>query len=105
VYIAPTLTGGNLPPKKTGRKKSGIKAHRQSIQRNLRNKAVKSAIKTWIKKVESASQPGEAKTALTKAFSVVDKAAKRKVIHRNQASRIKARLGRLVSKLEPAKPA
>ena len=94
-----------MPPKKTGRKKSAIKAHRQSIQRNLRNKAVKSELKTWVRKVETAGQPGEAKTALTKAFSVVDKAAKRKVIHRNQASRIKARLGRLVSKLQPAKSA
>ena len=91
--------------KKTGRKKSAQKAFRQSIQRNLRNRAVKTNIKTWVKKVEAATGPEEAKKALVKAFSIVDKAAKRKVIHDNQAGRIKARLSRIVNKLAPAKTA
>ncbi len=92
-------------PKKSGRKKSALKALRKSVQRNLRNRAVKSTLKTWIKKVESATQPEQAGQALVEAFSSIDKAAKRKVIHDNQAGRIKARLSRIVNKLQPAKTA
>lgn len=62
-------------------------------------------MKSSIKKVEGATQPDAAKKSLAEAFSVIDKAAKRNVIHDNQAGRIKARLSRLVNKLQPAKSA
>ena len=94
-----------MAAKKTGRKKSAKKALKQSIKRNQRNKSVKTEMKSWIKKVESATQPDVAKKFLAEAFSVIDKAAKRKVIHDNQAGRLKARLSRLVNKLQPAKSA
>ena len=91
--------------KKTGRKKSAKKALKQSLKWNLRNKSIKSEVKSWIKKVETATQAEQAKTFLAKAFSVLDKASKRKVIHDNQAGRLKARLSRLVNKLQPTKSA
>jgi small subunit ribosomal protein S20 len=94
-----------LPAKKTGRKKSAKKALKQSIKRNLRNKSVKTEVKTWIKKVEGATQAEQAQQFLARAFSVVDKAAKRRVIHDNQAGRIKARLSRIVAGLQTAKSA
>ena len=79
--------------------KSAEKALRQSISRNLRNKAVKSKVRTIIKKVETARDKTQAKTLLRQTFSLLDKAVKRNVIHFNQASRTKSRLTKLVNQL------
>jgi small subunit ribosomal protein S20 len=69
----------------------------RSRQRRLRNQAAKSEIKTYVKKTAAAIASGDAaavSAALTKATSVVDKAAKRGIIHKNAASRRKSRLMR-----------
>lgn len=79
--------------------KSAEKALRQSISRNLRNKAVKSKVRTIIKKVETARDKTQAKDLLKQTFSLLDKAVKRNVIHFNQASRTKSRLTKLVNQL------
>ena len=79
--------------------KSAEKALRQSISRNLRNKAVKSKVRTTIKKVETARDQTQAKELLKQTFSLLDKAVKRNVIHFNQASRTKSRLTKLVNQL------
>lgn len=64
---------------------------------NLKNRAVKSQIKTATKKVVSASDKESATTALKTAYSVIDKAVKRGVIHKNKAANQKARLATLVN--------
>ena len=79
--------------------KSAEKALRQSISRNLRNKAVKSKVRTIIKKVETASDKTQAQSLLRQTFSLLDKAVKRNIIHFNQASRTKSRLTKLVNNL------
>ena len=69
----------------------------RSRQRRLRNQAAKSQIKTFVKKANTAITGGVAETvvaAVTQAVSVVDKAAKRGIIHKNQAARRKSRLMR-----------
>ena len=83
--------------------KSAEKALRQSITRNLRNKAVKSKVRTIIKKVETARDKTQAKDLLKQTFSLLDKAVKRNVIHFNQASRTKSRLTKLVNQLGASK--
>ena len=83
--------------------KSAEKALRQSITRNLRNKAVKSKVRTTIKKVETARDQTQAKELLKQTFSLLDKAVKRNVIHFNQASRTKSRLTKLVNQLGASK--
>lgn len=83
--------------------KSAEKALRQSITRNLRNKAVKSKVRTVIKKVETARDQTQAKELLKQTFSLLDKAVKRNVIHFNQASRTKSRLTKLVNQLGAGK--
>ena len=79
--------------------KSAEKALRQSITRNLRNKAVKSKVRTIIKKVETARDKTQAKDLLKQTFSLLDKAVKRNVMHFNQASLTKSRLTKLVNQL------
>ncbi len=83
--------------------KSAEKALRQSITRNLRNKAVKSKVRTVIKKVESARDKTQAKELLKQTFSLLDKAVKRNVMHFNQASRTKSRLTKLANQLGASK--
>lgn len=67
----------------------------RSRQRNLRNQAVKSQIKTFVKKANAAIAANQdVAAALAKTASVVDKAAKRNIIHKNAAARRKSRLMR-----------
>lgn len=65
-------------------------------QRNsTQNRMVLSTMRTTIKKFLKAVEEGNkelAQESLVKAFSVIDKAAKKGVIHKNQADRRKSRL-------------
>lgn len=80
--------------------KSAIKRHKQSEQRRERNAATKSTLRTAVKRVKEAIGAGkadEAKTLLNSAVSLLDKAASKKVLHRNNASRRIARLTKQVT--------
>jgi small subunit ribosomal protein S20 len=67
------------------------KRHRQSEVRNRRNRTVKSKIRTAIKEFEASTEPEARKATERKVASAVDKAARKNVIHRNKAKRIKSR--------------
>ena len=78
--------------------KSQIKRNRQ----NERNKAVKSALKTAIRKFRAAAESGnadEAKVAALDAAKRLDKAASKGVIHKNQAANRKSAIHKQVSSL------
>lgn len=65
-----------------------------------RNKAIKSSVKTAIKKVEAAVVAADkeaAAAALLEATATIDKAAKRGVYHKNNASRKVSRLAKAVN--------
>ena len=67
-----------------------------------RNKAIKSGIKTAVKKVNAAIQSGDqaaAKAALVDSTVVIDKAATKGVLHSNTASRKVSRLAQAVNKM------
>lgn len=67
-----------------------------------RNKAIKSGIKTAVKKVNAAIQSGDqaaAKAALVDATTVIDKACTKGVLHSNTASRKVSRLAQAVNKM------
>ena len=77
----------------------------RSRQRRLRNQAVKSQIKTFVKKANMAIEEGKAEVitaALSQSASVVDRAAKRGIIHKNAAARRKSRLMRRANALTAA---
>lgn len=79
---------------------SQIKRNRQNEKRRLRNKAVRSELRTRTKNaLEAASSDAEtAEAALREAIKRIDKAAAKGVIHKNQAANRKSRLMREVSK-------
>ena len=75
--------------------KSVVKDVLRSRARRLRNNATKSRIMTAIKKSQSAIVAGDAvaiTSAMSLTVSIVDRAAKRGVIHKNAANRRKSRL-------------
>ena len=77
--------------------KSQIKRNRQNERARVRNKAVRSRLKTEIKKVESVREGDDAQAAeqqLLSTIRLIDKAASRGVIHKRTAARRKAKLAR-----------
>lgn len=70
--------------------------------KTLRNKMIKSSVKTAIKKVVAACEAKDAaaaKTALFGAISAIDKAKNKGVFHKNTASRKVSRLTKMVNKI------
>lgn len=78
----------------------------RSRERRLRNQAVKSRIKTFIKKANMLMASGSDMEAIapmvSQTVSVVDKAAKHGIIHKNAAARRKSRLMRRAAALTAA---
>jgi small subunit ribosomal protein S20 len=75
--------------------RSAAKRARQSAGRALRNRSVRAKLRTLQRRARAAAQPTA--DQIRKLISAIDKAAKRGVIHRNAASRRKARLNRLIA--------
>ncbi|MDY0360009.1 MAG: 30S ribosomal protein S20 [Desulforegulaceae bacterium] len=80
--------------------KSALKRVKQDEKRNLRNKAVKTKVKTITKKTIAAAQAKEdtVKNFLSQATSIITKAAQKGSIHKNTASRKISRLTKFVEK-------
>ncbi len=81
--------------------KSAKKRIKVIAKKTLRNKMIKSRTKTAIKKVVLACKNNnkeEAKAFLVEAVSTIDKACSKGIYHKNNASRKKSRLTKLVNK-------
>ena len=76
--------------------RSAIRDIRKSRKRAERNQSVKSAIKTFVKKTRTAITAGDENTmqAFSETSALLDKAAKRNIIHKNAANRKKSRLAK-----------
>lgn len=82
--------------------KSQIKRNRQNEVRRLRNKDVKSELKTAVRRFREAADAGDADaagTAMRKASKLLDKAASKGVVHTNQAANRKAAMARRTNSL------
>jgi small subunit ribosomal protein S20 len=79
--------------------KSALKRAKQNENRQMRNKAVKTRVRSIIKEVRlgSADAAGDATAVLNTAKSVIDKAAKKGVIHKRAAARKISRLTKLAN--------
>jgi len=81
--------------------KSVEKRVRQSEKRRIRNKAVRSTTRTYIKRAEQSIQIGELDTAremIDTSIKSLDKAAEKGIIHPNNAARRKSRLVKKLNK-------
>jgi small subunit ribosomal protein S20 len=82
--------------------KSQIKRNRQNEERRLRNKAVRSELKTRVKRAVTTAEGGDETAADDARLAVkrLDKAAAKGIIHKNQAARRKSRLMKRLAKAE-----
>jgi small subunit ribosomal protein S20 len=77
--------------------KSQIKRNRQNERRRVRNKEVRTRLKTEAKKVREVAQSGDAAAAeaqLRAASRLLDKAASKRMVHPRTAARRKSKLAR-----------
>jgi len=72
--------------------KSALKALRKDKRKTRVNKLVRSRFRTACKKM----QPHPTEEGLKSAFSCLDRAVKKKLIHKNKAARLKSKLARLL---------
>ena len=85
---------------------SAKKRLRQSIDRRLQNRSVRSRLRTLIRKVRTAVSAGDVETSTASfqaAVKELDQAAAKNVIHANTAARTKSRLSRAIKNLKTAK--
>ena len=73
--------------------KSAIKRMRQNETRRLRNRTIRSQVRTAVKSART-TQGGDLRTAVAEAIRSLDKAVTKGVIHRNTAARKKSSLAR-----------
>jgi small subunit ribosomal protein S20 len=79
--------------------KSAKKARRQSVAHAERNRAQRTRLRSAVKRVRSATTADAAKAAYADAVQQLDRAARKRLIHPNNAARHKSRLAAAVSKL------
>jgi len=82
--------------------KSQIKRNRQNEARHERNKAVKTGLKSAVRKFREAAEAGDKDTAVAAARDAsrkLDKAVSKGVIHKNQAANRKSAIAKKASAL------
>ncbi len=79
--------------------KSAKKRIRNSATKRLRNRYQAKSTRTVIKNIRNSKNRKEADDLLTKVYSMLDKLAKRNIIHKNKAANQKSKLTKFVAKL------
>ena len=82
--------------------KSQLKRIKTNAKATERNKAVKSELRTWIRKFQSAAKSGDATAAadaLKVASTKLDKAVSKGVIHKNNAANKKSSMAKRAASL------
>jgi len=80
--------------------KSQIKRNRQNERRRVRNKSVRTELRTSVKKVRTAVEAGQESAAelLRNTAREFDKAVAKGAVHKRSAARRKSRLARSISR-------
>jgi small subunit ribosomal protein S20 len=79
--------------------KSAKKAMRQARRRTVTNRAQRSTLRTALKRVRAAGTKQEATQAYAAAVRLLDRAARKGLIHKNNAARNKSRLAGMIGRM------
>lgn len=79
--------------------KSAKKRIRNNATKRLRNRYQAKSTRTVIKNIRTSTDKKEAGELLTKVYSMLDKLAKRNIIHKNKAANQKSKLTKHVAKI------
>ncbi len=78
--------------------KSAIKKLRKDRKREGENRVLRAKLDVAIRQAKKASStPGKSGSKVKEAYSIIDRAVKRNIIHKNKAARIKSSLAKLAS--------
>lgn len=80
--------------------KSAIKRIRSNDAKRVENRYFAKTTRTAVKKLRAATSETEAKELLPKVSKMLDKLAKKNVIHKNKASNLKSKLSKKVAALK-----
>ena len=79
--------------------KSALKRVRSNETKRLRNRYQLKTTRTFIKKLRETTDKKEAQELLKKVNSMIDKLAKKGIIHKNKAANNKSKLAKAVEKI------
>ncbi|OEK06410.1 30S ribosomal protein S20 [Roseivirga misakiensis] len=79
--------------------KSALKRIRSNEAKRLRNRYQSKTTRTYIKRLRGTSDKGEAQELLKKVVGMLDKLAKKNIIHKNKAANNKSKLTKMVNSL------
>lgn len=79
--------------------KSAIKRIRANEAKRLRNRYQHKTTRTFVKRLRETTDKSEAQNLFTKVASMLDKLAKKNIIHRNKAANQKSKLAKHVNSL------
>ena len=79
--------------------KDALKRVRQSEKRRLHNRYYAKNMRNEVKKFRALTDKSEAESQLSKIYSIIDKVAKRGIIHLNKAANLKSKLSKFTAKL------
>ncbi|MCG6948298.1 MAG: 30S ribosomal protein S20 [Acidobacteria bacterium] len=80
-----------------GTKKQARKRHRQSLERRMRNRSVRTRVRRQMRLMRAAIAEGDKKTVeklLPETMSIIDVGWRKGVFHRNTAARYKSRMAK-----------
>ena len=79
--------------------KSSLKRIRQTEKRRLHNRYYAKSMRNEVRKFRTLTDKSVAENQLPKMYSIIDKVAKRGIIHKNKAGNLKSKLSRYTAKL------
>lgn len=79
--------------------KSSIKRIRTNDARRVRNRYYAKTMRNAVRKFRTLEDKAEASEKLPKMIAMIDKLAKKTVIHKNKAGNLKSKLTRMVNKM------
>lgn len=79
--------------------KSSLKRIRQTEKRRLHNRYYAKSMRNEVRKFRTLTDKSEAENQLPKMYAIIDKVAKRGIIHKNKAGNLKSKLSKYTAKL------
>lgn len=79
--------------------KDALKRIRQNEKRRLHNRYYAKNMRNEVRKFRALTDKSEAEAQLPKIYSIIDKVAKRGIIHKNKAANLKSKMTKHIAKL------
>ncbi|MCQ2307622.1 MAG: 30S ribosomal protein S20 [Bacteroidales bacterium] len=79
--------------------KSSLKRIRQTEERRLHNRFYARAMRAAVRSFRELTSKADAEAKLSEMYKVIDRTAKRGIIHRNKAANLKSKLAHFAAKL------